>query len=179
MRDMMISIRAFERYIWLVASTFFGFIFIIFAIRFFIFSPARVGGPSMEPNFYNNDLFFVDKISYLIRPPKRYDVVQVIQPEKEMLLIKRVIGLPGETIIIKRGKVYLKKDNFSEEQELDESKYLNSNVLTKTLAQTKPETFQIGANQYFVLGDNRPNSGDSRNYGPFERSEIIGKVYKF
>lgn len=164
----------FQRYLGLVAYTIAVFVLILLTIRFFFISPGRVNGRSMEPNYTDEKFFFVNKSVYLFASPEKFDVVQVIEPESEKLIIKRIIGLPGETIIIKRGRVYIK--NQAEEVQLDESLYLDKMVLTRIVGQSAPLEFTLKDNEYFVVGDNRDFSMDSRHYGPIHRKVIVGKV---
>ncbi|MFH1292420.1 MAG: signal peptidase I [bacterium] len=172
------SIRAFGNYIWLIFYTIALFALVLLVIRFFVISPGRVNGRSMEPNFIDNDLFFVNKYVYWFKKPERYEIVQVIDVPNNKLYLKRIIGLPGELVTVKRGKVYIKKDPEESELVLDESKYLSDLVYTKTDYQQGPAWFFIPPDYYFVLGDNRMHSGDSRSWGPVHRSTIIGRVIK-
>ncbi len=126
----------------------------------------------MEPNFHNFDYLIVDEISYRFAEPKRGDVVVFRSPiNSRQRFIKRIIGLPLETIKIDRGKIYFEQSN--EFYELDESQYLSF---------LSPQDFQIDLeitlkeNEYFVLGDNRGHSLDSRSFGAILRENIIGKV---
>lgn len=165
----------FQRYLGLVAYTVAVLVLTLLTIRFFFISPGRVNGRSMEPTFIDEKLFFVNKNVYLFASPKKFDVVQVIEPESEKLIIKRIIGVPGEHIVIKRGRVYIK--NQAQEIELDESAYLSSDVLTRVVGQAAPLEFTLKENEYFVIGDNRDFSIDSRHYGPVHRKVIVGKVF--
>lgn|SRR3989339_1401699 len=165
----------FSKYIFLACVCF----FIIFVSRFFIISPGTVNGKSMEPTYLDNNLFLVNKFIYLLHPPHRYDVAQIIDTKEDKLIIKRIIGLPGEIVIIKRGRIYIQKDNNSPEVLLDELNYLSPNTYTQVHMQKGVAKFFVGSGQYFVVGDNRRNSVDSRFYGPILRSKIIGKVIEF
>lgn len=173
--------QAFEKFLFNVAFIFGIFVFIILLFRFFLFSPGRVNGPSMEPNFLDEDLFFVNKVVYFFKTPERFDVVQIVDPESKKLIIKRVIGLPGEIVQIRRGQVYIgSMDSYPNDfYVLDESEYLEDYVYTRVLGQKRAANFLVGDNQYFLLGDNRPRSGDSRVYGAVSRSHILGKVFLF
>lgn len=163
----------FQRYLGLVASFFAVFILSIGIIRFFILSPGQVNGRSMELTFIDNDYFLVDKFSYLFAPPERYDVVQIVDPIYKKLIIKRIVGLPGETIIIKRGKVYVK--SVQTEDALPEP-YLKPHTITKLPTEGKPLEVVLGPHEYFVLGDNRDYSTDSRHYGAVHRQVVVGKI---
>ncbi|MFH1286902.1 MAG: signal peptidase I [Candidatus Magasanikbacteria bacterium] len=170
------SVWFFQRHFWRVISGFFFFIFVLSVIRFFIFSPGSVNGRSMESTYLDNDFFLVNKFSYLFRPPERYDIVQVLQPDTGTLIIKRLVGLPGETISIRRGKVFVDKHDGFGQIELEES-YLDPNTYTVLLYQQGALEFELEDNYYFVLGDNREHSTDSRVYGPVHRSKIIGNIF--
>jgi len=143
---------------------------IVIPIRYFIFQPFLVRGQSMEPNFENSDYLIVDELSYRIRDPERGEVIVFKYPKNPSLrYIKRVIGLPGETIEIKDGKIIISKG--SESQILDESKYLSS---LQTPGELK---VSLNNNEYFVLGDNRIFSSDSRYWGTLPKKDIIGRVF--
>ncbi len=172
-----IQITAFERYLWYIFRSFFIFITTVLVFRFFIFSVGVVNGPSMEPNFKDENIFYINRFILLMRPPRRGDIVQVIDPKEKKLIIKRVVGVPNDILTIKRGKVYIEAPG-GPEFELDETKYLAADVYTDIPESYQKRTFELGPNQYFVLGDNRRVSVDSRYYGPILRSQIVGKIFK-
>lgn len=142
---------------------------IVIPIRYFIFQPFFVKGQSMEPNFENGDYLIVDELSYYFRAPERGEVIVFRYPnDPSQRYIKRVIGLPGETVEIKDGKITVVNQSGTkvlEENYLPTSDFTPGD-LTKTLNQ----------NQYFVMGDNRIASSDSRRWGPLDRDYIIGRV---
>jgi len=143
---------------------------IVVPIRAFVFQPFFVRGASMEPNFHDFDYLIVDELSYRFSSPQRGQVIVFYDPEDtSKRFIKRIIGLPGETVKIEGGSIFIKKD--SDFFKLDESEYLPKN--TKT-----PGTIEVSLenNQYFVLGDNRSLSYDSRSFGVLEKNLIIGKT---
>jgi len=124
----------------------------------------------MEPNFHNNQYIIVDQVSPHLRSYKRGDVVVFKYPQNvAFTFIKRVIGLPGETVEIKNHQVHIYNENYPEGAVLAE-KYLNN----KTDGDMK---ITLDKNQYFVMGDNRRNSSDSRYWGPLDRHLIIGRVW--
>lgn len=174
-----VQILAYERFIFMILRFFFLFLLGIFVVRFFLVSPGAVNGPSMEPTFLDEDMFLVNRVIYFFREPGRFDVVQFIEPEAKRLVLKRVVGLPGETIIIRHGKVFLKKIGSTEEVEVDETPYLSENVFTALAPRSIDTVFLVPENSYFLLGDNRPRSVDSRHFGAVHRDQIIGKVYSF
>jgi len=144
-------------------------VILIVVIKFFVVNTGVVNGVSMEPTFIDDDRFLVSKFTYLLKKPQRYDIVQVIDPASGKLLIKRIIGLPGEVVMMKRGKVFIGDDELPEP-------YLSQWVSTHVPEQKAPKQFTVGADEYFVLGDNRSHSTDSRFYGPVHRSRIVGAV---
>lgn len=145
---------------------------IVLPIRLFLFQAFVVKGASMEPSFYNRDYLIVDEISYRFSDPQRGDVIVFHYPfDPRKRFIKRIIGLPGETVKIDNGKVEIFNDKFPNGKVLNESSYLSGNTYT-------PGDLKVtlSPNQYFVMGDNRDFSFDSREWGPLERKYIIGKV---
>lgn len=144
----------------------------VFLVRYFLIQPFYVKGSSMEPNFYEKDYLIIDEISYRFSQPQRGDIVvfKLKNNEYNEYLIKRIIGLPGETVIIRDGKVTIKNAEHPEGFVLYES-YLPKG--TETLGDVI-ETVPDG--NYFVLGDNRGVSYDSRYFGSIERSVIVGKT---
>ena len=148
----------------------------ILILRSFIVDPGRVNGKSMEHTFLDSDFFLVDRITLLLREPARGDVVQFIDPNsaKPKLVIKRVIGLPGERVKISSDVVsIIQKDGTS--FTLTEP-YLDAGTTTKTPTKNTEITTVIPQNTYFMLGDNRDESTDSRYYGAVQRSYITGRV---
>ncbi len=145
-------------------------------INFFVVSPARVNGRSMEPTYKDEQLFFVNKFIYLFRPPRRFEKIQLVDPERGKLIIKRVLGVPGQTIVVKGGLVY-ERDATGQDRRINERAYLADDVRTYVLGATSSVAFILEAEQYFVLGDNRPHSTDSRTYGPIGRARLVGKVF--
>jgi len=122
-----------------------------------------VEGASMEPNFHTNERVIVDRVSMLLSGPERGDVVVLNSPTTNELLIKRVIGLPNETIVIRQGRVYVN------DRLLDEPYVLNY-----CSARSCDGVWHLGSDEYFVLGDNRSSSLDSHVFGPVHRSAIKG-----
>jgi signal peptidase I len=146
---------------------------IVLPIRYFLFQPFIVSGASMSPNFSSGDYLIVDEISYRFATPQRGDVVifnaSFIPGYENERFIKRVIGLPGETVKVANGQVELIKDG--KVNVLDE-KYLPRDL--KTYGDTE---VTLKADQYFVLGDNRAYSYDSRMWGVVPKKFIIGKAF--
>ncbi|MBU2545145.1 signal peptidase I [Patescibacteria group bacterium] len=140
---------------------------IVIPIRYFLFQPFFVRGQSMDPNFANGDYLIIDEITYRFRGPERGEVIVFRYPQDPSnRFIKRVIGLPGEEIKIKDGEITIGGDDI-----LDE-KYLPDDLTT-----SGDVHIILEFNEYFVLGDNRPYSFDSRRFGPLSKEYIIGRVY--
>jgi signal peptidase I len=132
----------------------------VFIIRTFLAQPFLVSGASMEPNFQHGNYLIIDEITYRFREPERSEVVVFRYPKDlSVFFIKRIIGLPGERVVVRGGNVVVYKNGKEILRESDTSGSID--VI-------------LGDNQYFVLGDNRYNSFDSRNWGPISRKEIIG-----
>jgi signal peptidase I len=145
---------------------------IILPIRYYLVQPFFVKGASMEPNFEDGDYLLVDEISYRFNPPQRGDVVVFRSPEdKSQFFIKRIIGLPGETVEIKNNVVVIYNDENPGGLNIPEN-YLEYRQLT-----TGDIKYKLGAEEFYVLGDNRMQSADSRRWGPLPRENIIGRVF--
>lgn len=157
-----------------VAWEFFKIAFIAFLIvapiRYFLFQPFIVSGESMAPSFGSGDYLIVDEISYRFSEPQRGDVIVFSWPKDEkQRFIKRIIGLPMETVDVSNGQVkIIENDNTFI---LDE-KYLPSDLKTYGDA-----NITLQADEFFVLGDNRERSYDSRSWGVVPRENIIGKAF--
>ncbi len=141
---------------------------IVFPFRMFIAQPYIVSGSSMDPTFENGDYLIVDQISKRFSEPKRESVLIIRYPvDPSKFFIKRLIGFPNETIEIKNGIVTIFNESHPEGFSLD-----NSYIEHK-----KSDSFSIklGDSEYFVMGDNRANSSDSRVWGPLPSEDIVGK----
>lgn len=138
---------------------YFMIILVVVLIKTFVVSPIRVNGASMDPTLNDKDIMLLDEISYRFSDIERFDIVVV--KEEDEYLIKRVIGLPGETVEYKNDKLYI------------DDKYVKEDFKHK-------ETFDfsttLGKDEYFIMGDNRTNSTDSRVFGPISRDKIMGKT---
>ena len=144
-------------------------IVVVIPIRLFVISPFVVDGESMYPTFHNMDYLIVDEIVYDFAKPQRGDVIVFRYPDDPAIFyIKRVIGLPGETVAINHGIVTITETNGSK-LTLKEPYVVNEDT-------TYTNSVTLGPKQYFVMGDNRPNSSDSRVWGPVPRHDIIGRV---
>lgn len=145
---------------------------IIIPIRFYLFQPFIVTGQSMLPNFKDGQYLIIDEISYRFTEPQRGEVTVIRSPsDNSQFFIKRIIGLPGETIEISDGSVIIKNSERPFGFVLDEE-YLSQDLQTfGNISKTLKE------NEYFVLGDNRIASSDSRVFGPILGETIVGRVF--
>jgi signal peptidase I len=147
-------------------------VFIVLPIRYFVFQPFIVRGASMEPNFEDADYLIVDQLSYRFSEPKRGDVIVFTNDDvSNKRYIKRVIGLPGEEVTVKGSEVVIK--NESGEVVLIEDYISETN---KPLAYKREEPVVLEDEEYFVMGDNRKASLDSRAWGALSEEDIIGRV---
>lgn len=158
-------------FLWETAKLVLVSLVIIIPIRYFVIQPFFVLGASMEPTFENGDYLIIDEISYRFGEPQRGDVVVFKYPyDTTQYYIKRIVGLPGEVIDFKDGKIIIKNKENPDGFALEEGYILS-----------EKETFggksvTLGNDEYFVLGDNRGASSDSRRWGPLGEQYLIGKV---
>ena len=146
-----------------------------FALRYFAVQPFIVDGESMESSFVNNEYLLAEKMSYIFSQPKRGDVVVFRYPNNPSVsYIKRIIGLPGETVKIVDKKVMVENIEYPEGKILNEQ-YLDQSTITVTNESNFSVT--LGTDEYFVLGDNREHSSDSREWGKLPRKNIIGRAW--
>lgn len=147
---------------------------IVIPIRLFVIQPFYVKGASMEPNFEDHQYLIIDEISIRFREIKRGEVVVFKGPEtKGSYFIKRVIGLPGEGVMIKKDGVYIYNLKHPNGIKLDESLYLHKNYIYE---EARYNNVVLKEDEYFVMGDNRMSSWDSRVFGPIKRKDIKGVV---
>ena len=145
-------------------------IIIVLPVRLFVAQPFVVQGESMHPTFEDRDYLIVDELSYRFQDPERVDVVVFRYPgDPKIFYIKRIIGLPGETISITGGEVKITRDG-GESLTLDESYVVQEDA-------TYTQSTHIGPDQYFVMGDNRPKSSDSRVWGLLPEKNIMGRAF--
>lgn len=141
-------------------------------VRYFLVQPFFVEGASMEPNFENGEYLLVDELSYYFKSVGRGEVVVFHYPlDTSKYYIKRVIGLPEETVEIKNSQVTIYNDGYPNGFALNES-YLPKSLTTDGQIKEK-----LGKDEYFVLGDNRPVSYDSRRWGVLPKNDIVGRVW--
>lgn len=142
---------------------------IVIPIRIFIAQPFVVSGESMVPTFENGDYLIVDEISYRLSEPKRGDVMVFRYPlQPDRFFIKRAIGLPGETVTLKNGVITIENSEYPEGFDLEEV-YIDADT-------TGTANLTLGEDEYFVMGDNRGASSDSRVWGALDKSFIVGRA---
>ena len=133
-------------------------------VHLFLAQATVVYGQSMEPNLLQSQRLIIDKLSYRIGAPKRNDIVVLDMPGTGEMLVKRVVGLPGETVEIRAGVLFI--------DGVEVAQPYNHDLIAFDMAPIALQSLS-----YFVLGDNRSNSNDSRSFGPIVRDVIIGKVW--
>ncbi len=145
---------------------------IIIPIRLYIMQPFVVSGLSMYPTFHDKDYLIVDKLSYEIGTPHRGDVVVFQYPgDPSKYFIKRMIGLPGDHVVITNGKVTIYNTQYPDGLKLDETKYIPDPQLTDNIDKIVPE------DSYYVMGDNRKESYDSRGWGFVPKKLLTGRAF--
>jgi len=144
---------------------------IIIPVRWFLIQPFYVQGASMEPNFFDHEYLIIDELSYRFREPERGEIVVFHYPnDPKQFFIKRVIGLPGETVEITDGKIKIYNDEHPNGVVLEEP-YLDQDFTTAS------QTVTLRPKEFYLLGDNRSSSLDSRFFGPVEKKYVIGRVW--
>ncbi len=142
---------------------------IVVPVRVFIAQPFIVSGESMYPTFHDGDYLIVDQISYRFENPTRGEVIVFRPPiQKDTFYIKRIIGLPGDTVSIQEG--VLTVTNIEGTEIMLDEWYVRTEDASQNIKTT------LGPDQYFVMGDNRPRSSDSRVWGPLPRENIMGRA---
>lgn len=142
---------------------------IVLPVRLFIAQPFIVSGASMSPTFENGEYLIVDELSYRLEAPQRGDVVIFRYPrDPSEFFIKRIIGLPGETVTIAGGSVSVTR--------ADGTTVALDEPYVKNLGNGRDATYEVTGESYFVMGDNRPESSDSRVWGLMPRENLIGRA---
>lgn len=152
--------------------------FTLFLVVYLFFAqPHQVNGQSMVPNFQNGEYLLTDKISYRFGDPKRGDVIVFHAPDSANCpegtgcdFIKRVIALPGETVEVKDNAIYVNGTKLEED-------YIPDTFIIQAGAYTQGRVVMLGEDEYFVSGDNRPYSSDSRAWGPLPKENIVGRAF--
>jgi len=162
----------FKLFLWETIKIVIVALIIILPLRYYVVQPFYVKGASMEPNFYDHEYLIINEISYHFNEPSRGEIVVFKYPlNPKEYYIKRIIGLPGERITIKDGQVII----FN--QEFTEGKILKENYLEPGVETWGDIDITLGIDEYYVLGDNRASSKDSRIFGPVSRHFIVGKTW--
>lgn len=144
---------------------------IFLIVYLLVLRPHKIKGASMSPNFPDGEYLLTEKVSYYLNDPKRGDVVVFKPPVSDDEYIKRIIGMPGDTISVKAGKVYLNGQMLNEE-------YLADTVQTGSGSFLgEGEQYVVPEGMYFVFGDNRPHSSDSRAWGPITKKVMTGRAW--
>jgi signal peptidase I len=138
-------------------------------VSHFLVQSVQVVGASMYPTLRDSDHYLLNRWAYHVHQPKRSDIVVAKDPTDGAFVVKRIIAMPGDSIMFKEGKVYVNGRQLKEP-------YVASGKATFLYSQVHEQMIVCGANQYFILGDNRDNSYDSRMYGPVHRENILGVV---
>jgi len=143
---------------------------IVVPIRLFVAKPFIVSGASMDPTFKTGQYLIVDELTYHFEVPERGQVIIFKYPkDPSQYFIKRIIGLPGETVSIKGGTVYITKT--------DGTTFELNEPYVKNVGNGADMSVTLPADQYFVMGDNRPESSDSRYWGLLPKQNIVGRAY--
>ena len=176
MEENKLKVRGFRytlNFIWEILKIVIISLAIIIPIRYFLIQPFFVKGASMDPNYLDGDYLIIDEISYRFGDPQRGDVVVFRYPlDRSQFFIKRIIGLPEEIVEIRDGKIFIYSEETPDEKVvLDESEYLQDNYTPGNLEIT------LEQDEYFVLGDNRDASSDSRKWGELDKKLITGRAW--
>jgi len=163
--------KYFLTFLWEIFKIVIVSLAIVIPIRYFLIQPFFVKGASMEPNFEDGEYLVIDEISYQFREPQRGEVVVFRFPgNRSQFYIKRIIGLPGETIEIKDQQIMIKNQSNPSGFILNESSYLQN------IPAMGDYKVNLKNDEFFVMGDNRAASYDSRRWGPLPKKDLIGRV---
>jgi signal peptidase I len=175
-------------FLWEIIKVFVLALIFVVPLKMFLFQPFFVQGASMEPNFHNGEYLIINELGYkkteigiaghdilTVNPFKKLEREETIvfryPKNPSQYFIKRVIGLPGEKVEIKENKVIIYNKENPNGMVLNETNYLRPEVRT-----VGDSTQQLSDNEYFVMGDNRTQSSDSRAWGPVPNQDVIGRV---
>lgn len=168
----MIIVKAVIGFVMDILETivFIGSLFIV--LYLFIMQPNQIKGASMEPTFFDGNYIFTSKVTYKLRKPIKGDVIVFSSPKnKDIEYIKRIIGLPGDEVMVKDREIYVNGNLVTENYISEKTTLIPGSFIENGVAITVPK------NYYFVMGDNRPRSSDSREFGPINFDAIIGQVF--
>ncbi len=174
--NLMVRVSASSKvfgFAWELVKIFAVAFFCVVLVKYYLFQPFCVKGASMEETYNNEDYIFIDRIGYRFHEPERLDVIVFRYPlNPSEFFIKRVIGLPGESVEIRSNKTYLYNIEHPNGIALDENAYLTPQQRTSDTPRVV-----LKEDQYFVMGDNRSHSSDSRFWGPLDKKFITGRVF--
>lgn len=158
--------------------------FVYLFIRTSVADVIGISGKSMFPTYNDRDAIWIDQLTPKFSEYRRGDVVVLVSPPdlngKKSLFIKRIIGLPGEKVVLENGRVFIYSDTYPEGVVLDEKAYLSEEVKTYKRILSDGDRYEeekLGANEYYVMGDNRTGSTDSRFFGKIHKRDILGKEF--
>lgn len=156
----------------------------VVVIRYFFIAPFSVDGSSMEPNLHHNELIIINKIGYSewfgfkFGQPKRGDIVVVIPPnDTSKFYVKRIVALPNENIEFVSGEIVIHNEEYPNGSRLSEKYLSDDNSSTNPPGGYRNKTVNLSEREYYILGDNRSHSHDSRKFGPINQANIVGKVW--
>lgn len=172
-----------KEYFFYFLRVFFIVVLMYVLVRTFVFDVIGITGESMAPNYSNGDVIYLDQLTPRFSDYRRGDTVVILPPKNDItsnrsLFIKRVIGLPGETVIFDSGNIRIVTNN-GEEVQLKEE-YIEDYVSSYKNVKSGSGRFEepvLGDNEYFVMGDNRSGSTDSRVFGPIDKGNILGREF--
>ena len=165
-------LKSFLSIVWEFIKAVFLLLVLFLILRYLLLQPFLIDGSSMEPNFHDKEYLLIEKASYHITAPKRGDVVIFRPPNNlESFYIKRIVGIPEDRVIIKDGRITILN-----------SKHPNGAIMIESYLPKEQKTEKnldilLNQGQFFVLGDNRNNSSDSREFGPVPRDNISGRAF--
>ncbi|MDB6033831.1 MAG: lepB [Verrucomicrobiales bacterium] len=162
--------KSFEQQIMALALLFVLSMASYYLISRFCISTVQVSGRSMTPTLHDGERYVLNRLSFLYRDPQIGEIVVLRDPGHSDFAVKRIIAGPADSISFKNGKVFVNGNEIRES-------YLSSSTRTLVPA-TRPKDVVLGKDQYFVLGDNRFGSEDSRYYGAIKRAQIVGPIWK-
>lgn len=158
--------------VWEIIKFLAPIVIVVFVVRTYIAQPFIVDGESMAPNFHTGHYLIIDEISYRFHEPKRGDVIVLKYPlDTSRYFLKRIVGIPGDRVIIKDGKVTIANAEYPKGYVVNEPYH---NQVTFPAGQFKDVT--LGEDEYFAMGDNRAGSSDSRSWGILPRKDIVGRA---
>jgi signal peptidase I len=147
-------------------------------IQAFLVKPYRIPSASMEDTLLIGDRVLVDRISWRFSQPERGDIVVFHSPVEQPVLIKRIIGMPGDEISLNGGRVYINGKPLAEPYvRTVDGQQEPSEPFSNGLPWSLQEPYKVPADSYFVMGDNRTDSGDSRDFGPIKRGQFVGHAF--